>query len=102
MLGFAQGLASPSKRSLLGDLLQCIALLDLIAIIGGQLDDLRSLIQHVEADAAAAAALESTSASRSLWAVQPRERLRAAIRLTPDYICLDVANIDLVEGFEDG
>ena len=93
----------PSKRSLLGDLLQWIALLDLIAISGGQLDDLRSLIKNVEADASAAAALESTSAWRSLlWAVQPRERLRAAIRLTPDYTCLHVANIDLVEGFEDG
>jgi hypothetical protein len=86
----------------LGDLLQCIALLDLIAIIGGQLDDLRSLIQHVEADAAVAAAPETTSAWRSLWPVQLRERLRAAIRLAPDYTCLDVANIDLVEGFEDG
>lgn len=86
----------------MGDPLQCIALLGLVAIIGGQLDDLRSLIKNVEADAAAAAALESTSAWRSLWAVQPRERLWAAIRLTPDYTCLDVANIDLVEGVEDG
>ena len=77
-------------------------LLGRIAISGGQLDDLRSLIKNVEAYAAAAAALESTSAWRSLWAVQPRERLRAAIRLTPDYTCLHVANIDLVEGFEDG
>jgi hypothetical protein len=66
------------------------------------LDDLRSLIENVEATAAAAAALDKTSAWRSLWAAQSRERLRAAIRLTPDYICLDVANIDLVEGFEDG
>jgi hypothetical protein len=66
------------------------------------LDDLRSLIENVEADAAAAAVLETTSAWRSLWAVQLRERLRAAIRLTPDYTCLDVANIDLVEGIEDG
>ncbi len=72
MLGFAQGLASPSKRSLLGDLLQCIALLGLIAIIGEQLDDLRSLIKNVEADAAVAAALETTAAWRSLWAVQSR------------------------------
>jgi len=102
LLGFAQGLASPSKRNLLADLLLRIALLGLFAIIAEQLDDLRSLIKNVEADAAAAAALESTSAWRSLWAVQPRERLRAAIRLTPDYICLHVANIDLVEGFEDG
>jgi len=102
LLGFAQGLASPSKRNLLADLLLRIALLGLFAIIAEQLDDLRSLIKNVEADAAAAAALESTSAWRSLWAVQPRERLRAAIRLTPDYTCLDVANIDLVEGFEDG
>jgi hypothetical protein len=101
-LGFGQGLMPPSKRSLLGDLLQWIALLDLIAISGGQLDDLRSLVKNVEADAAAAAALESTSAWRSLWAVQPRERLRAAIRLTPDYTCLHVASIDLVEGIEDG
>ena len=84
------------------DLLQCIGLLGPIAISGGQLDDLRSLIENVEADAAAAAALETTSAWRSLWAVQPRERLRAAMPLTPDYTCLDVANIDLVEGFEDG
>jgi len=44
----------PSKRSLLGDLLQCISLLGLFVIIGGQLDDLRSLIENVEADAAAA------------------------------------------------
>ena len=102
LAGIRSGLPSPSKRSLLGDLLQCIALLGLFAIIAEQLDDLRSLIKNVEADAAAAAALETTSAWRSLWAVQPRERLRAAIRLTPDYTCLHVANIDLVEGFEDG
>jgi hypothetical protein len=56
----------------LGDLLQCIALLGLIAIIGEQLDDLRSLIKNVEADAAVAAALETTAAWRSLWAVQSR------------------------------
>jgi len=94
--------AQAGLRSLLADLLQCIALLGLIAIIAGQLDDLRSLIKNVEADAAAAAALETTSDWRSLWAVQPREQLWAAIRLTPNYTCLHVANIDLVEGFEDG
>jgi len=69
--------AQAGLRSLLGgDLLQCIALLGLIAIIGGQLDDLRSLIKNVEVDAAAAAALETTPAWRSLWAVRPRDRLR--------------------------
>jgi cysteine sulfinate desulfinase/cysteine desulfurase-like protein len=102
LLGFAQGLASPIERSLWGDLLQWIALLDLIAISGGQLDDLRSRIENVAADAAAAAALEITSAWRSLRAVQPRERLWDAIRLTPDYTCLHVANIDLVEAIEEG
>ena len=91
----------PSKRSLLGDLLQWIALFDLIAISGGQLDDLRSLIKNVEAYAAAAAALETTSDWRSLWAVQSRERLRAAIRLTSDYTCLHVANIVMVEAIVD-
>ena len=64
--------AQAGLRILLGDLLQCIALLGLIAIIGEQLDDLRSLIKNVEADAAVAAALETTAAWRSLWAVQSR------------------------------
>jgi hypothetical protein len=64
--------AQAGLRSFLGDLLQCIALLGLFAIIAEQLDDLRSLIKNVEADAAAAAALETASAWRSLWAVQLR------------------------------
>jgi hypothetical protein len=94
--------AQAGLRILLGDPLQCIALLAPIAIIGGQLNDLRSLIKNVEADAAHAAALETTSAEGSLWAVQPRERLWAAIWLPLDYTYLHVANIDLVEGIEDG
>ena len=92
----------PCERTLWRDLLQCISLLGLIAISGGQLDDLRSLIENVEATAAAAAALDKTSAWRSLWAAQSRERLRAAIRLTPDCTCLHVANIDIVKATEDG
>ena len=40
----------PCERTLWRDLLQWIALLDLIAISGGQLDDLMSLIQTVEAE----------------------------------------------------
>jgi hypothetical protein len=94
--------AQAGLRILLGDLLPCIALLAPIAISARRLDDLRGLIKNVEADAAAAAALESASAWCSLWTVQPRERLWGAIRLPPDYTCLNVANIDLDEGLVDG
>jgi len=85
----------------LGDPRQRLALLAPIAISAGRLDDLRSLIENVEADAAHAAALETTSAEGSLWAVQPRERLWAAIWLPLDYTCLHVANIVMVEAIVD-
>jgi hypothetical protein len=68
-LGFALGIKQPSGRTLWGDAvlhcyqsasthadpLQRIALLGPAAMTGGRLDDLKRLIENVEADSAAAA-----------------------------------------------
>jgi uncharacterized membrane protein YccC len=68
-LGFALGIKQPSGRTLWGDAvlhcyqsasthadpLQRIALLGTAAMSGGRLDDLKRLIENVEADSAAAA-----------------------------------------------
>jgi hypothetical protein len=75
-LGFGLGLMPPCERTLWRDLLQWIALLDLIAISGGQLDDLMSLIQTVEAELQPPPHWKQRQPGVLLWAVQPRKRLQ--------------------------
>jgi len=77
-------------------------LLGRIAISGGQLDDLRSLIQNVEAELQPPPHWKQRQPGVRCGQCSPGNDYGAEIRLTPDCTCLHVVNIDMVKAVEDG